>query len=79
MLVLNMEAKNVSVKSFYLFMYPYYARLAGLQLSSQLLSDLKRASAINKTYKMRYSATEEELLQSLSNGSPVVPAQGTFD
>jgi len=47
----------------------------GLQLSSQLLSDLKRASAINKTYKMRYSATEEELLQSLSNGSPVVPAQ----
>lgn len=47
----------------------------GLQLSSQLLSDLKRASAINKTYRMRYSATEEELLQSLSNAVQSVPAQ----
>ena len=47
----------------------------GLQLSSQLLSDLKRASTINKTYRMRYSATEEELLQSLSN-THSVPAQG---
>ncbi|KAL9982066.1 hypothetical protein ACROYT_G010856 [Oculina patagonica] len=46
----------------------------GLQLSSQLLSDLKRASTINKTYRMRYSATEEELLQSLST-SHIVPAQ----
>lgn len=46
----------------------------GLQLSSQLLSDLKRASTINKTYRMRYSATEEELLQSLSN-TRSVPAQ----
>lgn len=42
----------------------------GLQLTSQLLSDLKRASAINKTYRMRYSATEEELLQSLSSAPP---------
>lgn len=44
----------------------------GLQLSSQLLSDLKRASTINKTYRMRYSATEEELLQSRasSHNSP---------
>lgn len=43
----------------------------GLQLSSQLLSDLKRASTINKTYRMRYSATEEELLQSLTSSVPV--------
>ena len=50
---------------------------AGLQLSSQLLSDLKRASTINKTYRMRYSATEEELLQSLSNAH-IVPAKGNL-
>lgn len=46
----------------------------GLQLSSQLLSDLKRASTINKTFRMRYSATEEELLQSLNNAH-IVPTQ----
>ena len=50
----------------------------GLQLSSQLFSDLKRASTINKTHRMRYSATEEELLQSLSNATQSVPAQGIF-
>ena len=43
---------------------------SGLQLSSQLLSDLKRASTINKAYRMRYSATEEELLQSISTPLP---------
>lgn len=52
----------------------------GLQLSSQLLSDLKRASTINKTYRMRYSTTEEELLQSRtsSRNSPT-PADSSMD
>lgn len=38
----------------------------GVQLTSQLLSDLKRASAVNKAYRLSgFSASEEELLRTL--------------
>ena len=48
------------------FLFIVLAKLAGLRLSSQLLSDLKRSSSVNKSsYKLKFSPSEEELLKFL--------------